>query len=154
MIAVVQRVLSARVTVEGAVVGEIGAGLCVLVAVERDDTDQDVAWMASKLATLRVFRNGDKYFDLDVKQIGGGILLVSNFTVAADTSSGRRPGLSPAAAPDVGRVDFDKLVAAVRGLDVPVQTGQFGAEMKVDIANDGPVTLVVSSRESRRVEAK
>lgn len=135
-------------------VGEIGAGLCVLVAVERDDTDQDVTWMAGKLATLRVFRYGDKYFDLDVKQISGGILLVSNFTVAADTSSGRRPGLSPAAAPDVGRVYFDKLVAAVRALDVPVQTGQFGAEMKVDIANDGPVTLVVSSRESRRVETK
>jgi len=160
MIAVVQRVLEARVTVEGKVVGEIGAGMLVLVAVEVGDEAKDVAWMASKLLTMRIFAQGDKYFDLDLAQMAAaagassGILLVSNFTVAADTSSGRRPSLSNAAPPAQGRELFDALVAEVRkqaggagGTGVRVETGAFGADMRVSLVNDGPVTFLVQSRE-------
>ena len=106
MIAIVQRVLKASVTVNGAIVGQIGAGILALTAVHVDDTAFDIQWMAQKLATIRIFSNGDKYFDQDVKTIGGGILLVSNFTVAADTQSGRRPSLSPAAGPTDGGCRF------------------------------------------------
>ncbi len=148
MIAVVQRVLRGRVTVGGEVVGEIGVGIVVLAAVEVGDTEKDVAWMAGKLATMRIFRNGadaEKYFDWDVKQAGGSSLLVSNFTVAAETGSGRRPSLSNAAGPEKGREMFEKLVAGVRALGVEVETGRFGADMLVEMVNDGPVTLVVES---------
>lgn len=145
MIAVVQRVTEAKVDVDGETVGRIGAGLLVLAAVHRTDTDADVAWTANKLAGLRIFRNGDKYFDADVKQVGGSILLVSNFTVAAATREGRRPSFSAAAETEMGRTLFDKLVDAVRALGVPVETGKFGAEMLVSLANDGPVTVIVDS---------
>ena len=146
MIAVVQRVTEARVVVEGRTVGEIGAGLLVLAAVERGDTAADVEWTASKLAGLRIFRNGEKHFDLDVKQVGGAMLLVSNFTVAGETKKGRRPSLEGAASPEEGRVMFDAFVEAVRRLGVPVATGEFGADMKVSLTNDGPVTFLVRSR--------
>jgi D-tyrosyl-tRNA(Tyr) deacylase len=146
MIAVVQRVTEASVVVEGETVGKIGAGLAVLAAVHRTDTDADVAWTANKLAGLRIFRNGDKYFDADVRQVGGSILLVSNFTVAADTRGGRRPSFIAAAETERGRELFDQLVAAVRVLEVPVETGRFGADMLVSIVNDGPVTVIVDSK--------
>lgn len=146
MKAVVQRVSEARVVVDGRVVGEIGRGIVVLAAVERDDTPADIEWTANKLVGLRIFPNGEKQYDLDVKQIGGGVLLVSNFTVAADTGNGRRPSLIGAASPDVGRVLFDQLVEAVRKTGVTVATGEFGADMKVSLVNDGPVTLRVESR--------
>jgi D-tyrosyl-tRNA(Tyr) deacylase len=147
MIAVVQRVLRGKVMVGANVVGEIGKGLLVLAAVEVGDTEEDVRWTAAKLAGLRIFRSADgsKYFDQDVKQIGGSILLVSNFTVAAETASGRRPSLSNAAPPPEGRVIFDQLVAAVRLQGVPVETGRFGEEMEVELVNDGPVTFLVES---------
>ena len=145
MISVVQRVSSAKVVVDGAVVGQIGRGLCVLAAVHKDDTPDDVQWTANKLAGLRVFPEGDKNFHLDVRQIGGGILLISNFTVAAVTHLGRRPTLEGAADPDKGRAYFDDLLAQVAALEVPVQTGTFRAHMDVTIENDGPITLIVDS---------
>ena len=128
MIAVVQRVSEASVTVDGEVVGRIGPGLLVLAAVHRTDTDSDITWTANKLAGLRIFRNGDKYFDADVKQAGGSILLVSNFTVAANTREGRRPSFIAAA---------------------ETETGRFGADMLVSLVNDGPVTVIVDSTEGR-----
>src|SRR5215213_5616795 len=145
MIAVVQRVTEASVTVAGEVVGKIGHGLAVLIAVHRTDTETDVRWTANKLAGLRIFRQGEKYFDADVRQVGGSILLVSNFTVAADTRGGRRPSFIAAAETERGRELFDQLVAAVRALGVPVETGRFGADMLVSIVNDGPVTVIVDS---------
>lgn len=147
MIAVVQRVLRGKVMVGGYVAGEIRKGLLVLAAVEVGDGAAEVRWMAAKLTTMRIFRSADgsKYFDQDVKQIGGSILLVSNFTVAAETASGRRPSLSNAAPPPEGRVIFDQLVAAVRQQGVPVETGRFGEEMEVELVNDGPVTFLVES---------
>src|ERR1700753_1267693 len=105
MIAVVQRAARGKVTVGEEVVGQIGSGLVVLVSVHADDTDADIAWTANKLATMRIFTNGEKYFDLDVTQIKGSVLLISNFTVAADTRSGRRPSLNAAAPPEKGRID-------------------------------------------------
>ena len=147
MICVVQRVLEAKVTVANETVGAIGPGLLVLAAVEHDDTPADVDWTANKLAALRIFSYGDKYFDLDVKQIGGSILLVSNFTVAAETRRGRRPSLDNAAPPDKGRTLFTQLVTAVQQLGIPVATGQFGADMQVSLTNDGPVTFLVKSKE-------
>lgn len=150
MIAVVQRVSRAQVTVEGRFVGRIAAGILVLAAVETEDTQDDGEWMAAKLLSLRIFRNAEKHFDLDVTQLGpgAGVLLVSNFTVAAETSKGRRPSLSNAAPPERGRVVFDQLVETVRRLAagrVAVETGEFGAMMDVELVNDGPVTFIVES---------
>ena len=148
MIAVVQRVIRASVTVESDLVGEIGPGLVVLAAVHRTDTDADVTWTANKLAGLRIFRSegGIQHFDLDVRQAGGSALLVSNFTVAAATRHGRRPSFDAAAPPEAGRQHFDRLVEAVRALGVTVATGRFGAEMQVSLVNDGPVTVILDSR--------
>jgi D-tyrosyl-tRNA(Tyr) deacylase len=147
MIAVVQRVTAASVVVGGLTVGEIAAGLLVLAAVQVDDTPDDVQWTANKLAALRIFRNREKHFDLDVTHVGGSILLVSNFTVAGKTKHGRRPSFDGAAKPDVGRKLFDDLVAAVKALGIPVATGEFGADMKVSLSNDGPATFIVNSKE-------
>ena len=147
MIAVVQRVTSGRVTVHGRVIGEIGDGLVVLASIERDDGEEHIRWMAEKLIGLRIFRStdGEKHFELDVKQVGGSILLVSNFTVAAATRKGRRPSLDGAADPGRGRVLFDEFVAAVKAHNVPVATGEFGADMSVSIENDGPATFIVGN---------
>ena len=145
MIAVVQRVMEGQVTVDGETVGRIGPGLAVLAAVHRTDVPADIVWTAKKLAGLRIFRNGDKYFDADVTQIGGSILLVSNFTVAANTREGRRPSFIAAAETEKGRELFDLLVNEIRKLGIPVETGRFGADMLVSIVNDGPVTVILDS---------
>ncbi|HWE96794.1 MAG TPA: D-aminoacyl-tRNA deacylase [Tepidisphaeraceae bacterium] len=148
MLCVVQRVLRASVEVDGETVGEIGPGLLALVAVTQSDGPEQVAWIARKLAGLRIFRNGDKHFDLDASQSGGGILLVSNFTVSAATRQGRRPSFDAAADPDTGRKFFDALTQGVRATGVPVATGRFGADMKVELVNDGPATFILDSEES------
>lgn len=150
---IVQRVTQAAVTVDDQIVGQIGPGLVALVAVVRDDQPGDASWMAEKLAGLRVFRAGDgKHFDRDVRQIDGGILMVSNFTVAAETRKGRRPSFDPAAEPDMARQLFDQLAQAARALGVNVATGQFAADMRVTLTNDGPATFIVDSRASLRNE--
>ena len=148
MIAVLQRVTSARVEVDGQPVGVIGPGLLALVAVHATDTPADIAWTAAKLTALRIFRNGDKHFDVDVKQAGGSVLLVSNFTVAAATRQGRRPSFDAAASPERGRQLFDALAEAVRAQGLQVETGVFGADMAVTLTNDGPVTVLIDSRKS------
>ena len=145
MIAILQRVLRASVTVDEKLIGEIGPGLLALVAITASDGPVQIAWMARKIVGLRIFRNGDKHFDLDVQQAGGSVLLVGNFTVAAATRHGRRPSFDAAADPAAGRLAFDALVEAVRATGIPVATGQFGADMKVELVNDGPVTVIVDS---------
>ena len=145
MICVVQRVLEARVDVAGQTVGQIGPGLLVLASVVHDDTPADAEWTAAKLVGLRIFRNGEKHFDQDVTQVGGSILLVSNFTVAAETRRGRRPSLDRAAGPELGEKLFNHLVEAVKNLGVPVATGQFGANMQIHLVNDGPATFIVET---------
>jgi D-tyrosyl-tRNA(Tyr) deacylase len=148
MIAVVTRVISAAVEVDGRTVGQIGHGLLVLAAVCRDDTDADLQWMSEKLVSLRVFRDesGEKHFDRDVRQVGGSLLLVSNFTVAAATAKGRRPSLDAAMPPAEASQVFARFVEMVRQQGVTVETGQFGASMRVSSVNDGPVTFIVDSR--------
>ena len=148
MMAVIQRVTEARVTVGEAIVGEIGAGVVALVSVVREDEAKDVAWMAGKLTALRIFRDstGEKHFDRSVLDVDGGVLLVSNFTVAADTKRGRRPSFDPAAAPETGRVVFDQLIDAVRATGVRLATGEFGGDMRVSLVNDGPATFILDSR--------
>jgi D-aminoacyl-tRNA deacylase len=145
MIAIVQRVTEAEVSVAGKVVGRIDRGLLVLAAVTRDDTPAEAEWMAGKLATLRIFRAEGKHFEADVTQVGGAILLVSNFTVAARTRHGRRPSLDAAAEPSRAQEIFDQLVAAVSKLNIPVATGQFGGDMRVSLTNEGPATFIVDS---------
>lgn len=145
MIAVVQRVVEARVIVDDETIGEIGRGLLALVAVHRADTTDDVSWVAGKMVALRIFRNDEKHFDLNVMQAKGSILLVSNFTVAADTRQGRRPSFDAAADPQKGQQLFDALVQAVRAAGVEAQTGRFGADMRVHLVNDGPVTVLLDS---------
>jgi D-tyrosyl-tRNA(Tyr) deacylase len=148
MIAVIQRVLEGKVEVAGEVVGEIGHGILALVAVVAEDGAEDVQWMANKLASIRMFRSadGEKHFEFDVREIGGAILLVSQFTLAAQTRKGRRPSFEKAATPEMGRKWFDELVKAVGALNIPVATGQFAADMKVSLVNDGPVTFILDSR--------
>ena len=147
MITIVQRVLEASVKVDGAVIGAIGPGLLALSAVCKGDGDKEIEWTAAKLAGLRIFRDatGEKHFDRDVRDIGGSILLVSNFTVAGATRQGRRPSLDRAAEPAVAEAMFARLVEAVRRQNVPVETGKFQADMKVSLVNDGPVTFIVDS---------
>jgi len=149
VICVVQRVTEAAVRVHEQTVGAIGTGLVVLAAVCADDTDADAQWTAQKLVNLRIFRNGDKHFDVDVRQAHGSVLLVSNFTVAAATRYGRRPSFEAAADPATGARLFHAFVAAVRDTGVPVETGQFGADMRVHLVNDGPVTVLIDSAEAR-----
>jgi D-tyrosyl-tRNA(Tyr) deacylase len=145
VIAILQRVLRASVTVDEKIVGEIGPGLVALVAVTKNDGPEQVQWMAKKIAGLRLFRSGDKHFDIDVQQAGGSVLLISNFTVSAATRQGRRPSFDTAADPQTGKVLFDALVEAVRASGVPIATGQFGADMKVELVNDGPATFILDS---------
>ena len=149
MIAVVQRVTEASVHVGNEIVGAIGPGLAGLVAICADDTSSDVEWMARKLTGLRIFRQGEKHFELDVTQVDGSILLVSNFTVAAATGHGRRPSFAAAAPAAKGQQLFDDLTRAVNDLGIPVRTGRFGADMRVHLVNDGPVTVILNSRDGR-----
>jgi D-tyrosyl-tRNA(Tyr) deacylase len=115
------------------------------VAVTRSDTPAEAEWMAGKLAAMRIFRADGKHFEADVTQVGGGILLVSNFTVSAKTKKGRRPSLDGAAEPAQAQELFDHLVAAARKLNIPVATGSFGADMRVSLTNEGPATFIVDS---------
>ena len=147
MITIVQRVTRAEVVVDGRVVGSIGQGLLALAAVVRDDAERDLEWTAAKLAGLRIFRNGDgsKHFDRDVRDVGGSVLLVSNFTVSASTKQGRRPSLDRAADPVTAERMFARFVELTRAQGVPVETGQFGGDMRVSLTNDGPATFVLDS---------
>ena len=148
MITIVQRVLEAKVMVGQEVVGAIGPGLVALAAVVKADTDREIEWTAGKLAGLRIFRAGGKHFDKDVREVGGSVLLVSNFTAAASTRQGRRPSLDRAAEPAVAKMMFAKLVDAVRAQGLNVQTGRFAADMKVSLVNDGPATFILDSAAS------
>jgi D-tyrosyl-tRNA(Tyr) deacylase len=147
MITIVQRVSEAKVVVDGEIAGAIGPGLLALAAVVKGDTDRDLEWTAAKLVALRIFRSddGQKHFDKDVREIGGSILLVSNFTVSASTKQGRRPSLDRAADPATAQAMFAKFVDAVKAQQVPVETGRFAADMKVSLTNDGPATFILDS---------
>jgi D-tyrosyl-tRNA(Tyr) deacylase len=149
MRAVVQRVLEARVRVGDRVVGEIGAGLLVLVGVGRDDGPEDVRYLAGKLPNLRVFRGEEgKDIDRSVADIGGALLVVSQFTLFGDARGQRRPSFLDAAPPAQARALYEDLVRELRAASVPVATGEFQAMMRVELVNDGPVTLLLDSKKT------
>ncbi|KRA99397.1 D-tyrosyl-tRNA(Tyr) deacylase [Devosia sp. Root685] len=140
MRALVQRVQSASVTVDSAITGQIGSGLLVLVCAMEGDTDDLAPWLAQKIAKLRIFNDADGRMNRSVLDIGGSALVVSQFTLAADTK-GNRPGFSRAAPPERGRDLYEKFSAALAATGLPVANGIFGADMKVALVNDGPVTI-------------
>ena len=141
MRAVVQRVTEAEVTVEGAVVGSIGAGLCVLVGATHDDTPAVAAKLATRLAKLRVFADDEAKMNRSVLDIGGGVLVISQFTLYGDTRRGNRPGYTDAAHPDHAEPLIEQVVDELRGHGLEVATGRFGANMDVRLLNQGPVTI-------------
>jgi D-aminoacyl-tRNA deacylase len=141
MKAVLQRVAEARVVIAGETVGQIGAGLLVLVCAERGDTETQADKLLAKILKLRIFSDPAGKMNLSVQDVKGGLLLVSQFTLAADASGGNRPSFTGAAAPDEGRRLYDYFVAQARAQHPEVQTGQFAADMKVHLVNDGPVTI-------------
>jgi D-tyrosyl-tRNA(Tyr) deacylase len=146
MRAVIQRVSRASVTVDGEVVGEIGAGLLVLLGVEQGDTQDDVVWMANKVVGLRVFEDSEGKMNLDVGEVGGAVLAVSQFTLLGDCRKGRRPSFVAAARPDEANALYRSFVAEVIGQGLEVAEGRFQQRMEVELVNDGPVTLQVDSR--------
>jgi D-aminoacyl-tRNA deacylase len=143
MRAVVQRVAAARVVVDGEGVGEIGPGLCVLLGVARGDDEAAAKRFAEKVARLRIFENEEGKFDRSVLDTGGSALVVSNFTLIADTAKGNRPSFTEAAPPEDADRLYEAFCSALRALGAPVETGTFGARMEVELVNDGPVTIVL-----------
>jgi D-tyrosyl-tRNA(Tyr) deacylase len=143
MRAVVQRVSEARVVVDGEVAGAIGAGLCVLLGVARGDEQSDAERLAGRVARLRIFENEEGKFDRSLLDTGGGALVVSQFTLLADTSKGNRPSFTGAAEPELAEPLYQAFCAALRALGVSVEIGLFGARMRVELANDGPVMIVL-----------
>lgn len=145
MRALLQRVAHASVTVDGQVIGQTGPGLLVLVCAMQGDTEAQADQLAAKIAKLRIFTDEAGKMNRSVRDIGGTALVVSQFTLAADTSRGNRPGFSTAAAPDEGKRLYECFAAELAAQGVPVETGQFGADMKVELLNDGPVTIWMES---------
>ena len=150
MRAVVQRVSSASVSIDGEEVSRIGAGLVVLAAVGRDDTDADADYIVEKTVHLRVFSDAEGRFDRSVLDVGGSLLVVSQFTLYGDVRRGRRPSFTEAAPPAEAEERFAALVERFRATGVPVGTGQFQAMMDVALVNDGPVTLILDSADRHR----
>jgi D-tyrosyl-tRNA(Tyr) deacylase len=146
MRAVVQRVTGSRVTVGESVSGEIGKGLMVLLGIEDGDTDKDVIYMADKITELRIFEDGDGKMNLSMQEVGGEMLVVSQFTLLGDCRKGRRPSFIGAARPEKAESLYLDFVNACRSKGVHVEEGVFQAEMLVHITNDGPVTLIIDSR--------
>jgi D-tyrosyl-tRNA(Tyr) deacylase len=145
MRAVLQRVRRAKVTVGGEVTGEIGPGWLVLLGVAPGDSPKDVDWLADKVANLRAFPDADGKMNLSVPDVGGAVLVVSQFTLYGDCRKGRRPSFTGAAGPAVAEPLYEAFVAALRALGVPVATGRFAADMQVELVNDGPVTFVIET---------
>ncbi len=143
---VVQRVTDAQVTVDGQVVGQIGPGLCVLVGVEKGDTEKDAQYMAGKIAKLRIFEDADDKMNLSVLDKGGAVLAVSQFTLLGDARGQNRPGFTQAELPEPANALYEALCAGLVSLGVPVQKGVFRTHMQVHLTNDGPVTLLLDSK--------
>ncbi|MBO0697005.1 MAG: D-tyrosyl-tRNA(Tyr) deacylase [Zavarzinella sp.] len=149
MRAVLQRVRSSRVVVADEVVGEIGRGLLVLLGVRTGDTEAQARWLADKIVGLRIFEDDQGKMNVSVADIGGSVLVVSQFTLYGDCEKGRRPSFIDAARPEVAEPLYERFADAVRLHGVPVATGRFGAMMQVELVNDGPVTLILDAPELR-----
>lgn len=147
MIAVIQRVSRSSVTIDGHVKASIGNGLLVLVGIENADGAEDIQWLASKIVNLRIFNDDAGVMNLSVRDIGGDIIVVSQFTLHASTKKGNRPSYLRAAKPDVAIPIYNRFTETLsREMGKPVQTGEFGADMKVDLLNDGPVTIIIDTK--------
>ena len=146
MRAVIQRVKSAAVTVDGEVVGQIGRGLLVLAGVAKYDGQADISYLTNKIANLRVFPDHDKLLHFTTTEVGGSILVVSQFTVLGDCRKGRRPSFDQSAPPDLAEKVYKEFVSALARTGLPVATGRFRAMMEVSLINDGPVTLLLDSK--------
>ena len=144
---VIQRVSKASVTINGNISGKIGAGLLVLVGIEDADTDEDIEWLSNKVTNLRVFNDADGVMNVSVKEIAGDILLVSQFTLHASTKKGNRPSYIRASKPEFAIPVYEKFRKKLeQDLGKPIPAGEFGADMKVELLNDGPVTIVIDSK--------
>lgn len=147
MRAVLQRVRRAKVTVRDETTGEIGIGWLVLLGIAPNDSKKEIDWLAEKVANLRAFADDAGKMNLSVQDVNGAVLVVSQFTLYGDCSKGRRPSFTSAAPPQVAEPIYEAFVNALKALGVPVATGRFGADMQVELVNDGPVTFVVDSKE-------
>jgi D-tyrosyl-tRNA(Tyr) deacylase len=144
---VIQRVVRASVTIDGQVKGAIGAGLLVFVGIEDADTADDMEWISAKIVNFRIFNDANDVMNLSVKDVQGDVLLISQFTLHASTKKGNRPSYLKAAKPDVAIPVYEKLIVQLeKQLEKSIQTGTFGADMKVELLNDGPVTIIVDSK--------
>ena len=147
MRAVIQRVTSARVVIGDEVAGAIDRGLLVLLGVAPTDTPDDATWLADKIVGLRIFNDAEGKMNLGVQEVGGAVLVVSQFTLYGDCRKGRRPSFIGAAGPDIAVPRYEAFVDAVKALGIPTATGRFGAMMQVELVNDGPVTLILDTRD-------
>ncbi|MDI9859276.1 MULTISPECIES: D-aminoacyl-tRNA deacylase [Flectobacillus] len=147
MIAVIQRVSEASVTIDNHVKGSIGAGFMILLGITHTDTQEDVEWLSKKIVGMRIFSDEEGKMNLDLKAIEGDILLISQFTLHASTKKGNRPSFIEAAKPDIAIPLYESMIAQLeKELGKSIQTGEFGADMKVALINDGPVTIVIDSK--------
>src|SRR5262245_8099104 len=147
MRAVLQRVSCAKVSIAGETVGEIGGGLLVLLGVTLADTPEQAQWLAEKIAGLRIFNDADGKMNRDVTEVGGSMLIVSQFTLYGDCRKGRRPSFIDAAPPPIAIPLYESFINSVKALGIPVATGRFGADMQVELVNDGPVTIIVDTKQ-------
>ena len=145
MRAVIQRVATARVEVDGETVGSIGHGLLALLGVAASDGEADADWLLDKMIDLRIFQNADGKFECSLREIGGELLVVSQFTLLADTRKGRRPSFTDAARPEHAVPLYEYFATQARARGIPTSTGRFGASMQVALVNDGPVTIILDS---------
>lgn len=147
MIAVIQRVSEASVTIDNHVKGSIGAGFMILLGITHTDTQEDVEWLSKKIVGMRIFSDEEGKMNLDLKSVEGNILLISQFTLHASTKKGNRPSFIEAAKPDIAIPLYESMIAQLeKELGKSIQTGEFGADMKVALINDGPVTIVIDSK--------
>ncbi len=147
MIAVVQRVSEASVKIDGIVKGQIGLGFMVLLGITHSDTDEDLEWLAKKIIGLRVFGDEEGKMNLDIKTVNGNVLLISQFTLHASTKKGNRPSFIEAARPEIAIPFYEKMITKLSSeLNKTIETGEFGADMKVALINDGPVTIIIDSK--------
>lgn len=147
MIAVIQRVSQASVTIDGKIKGKIDNGFLVLLGITHDDSAEDIEWLSKKIIGMRIFGDEEGKMNLDIQQIDGNVLLISQFTLHASTKKGNRPSFIQAARPEMAIPLYEKMITSLSNLlGKPIETGEFGADMKVSLVNDGPVTIIIDSK--------
>ncbi len=146
MRAVIQRVKSAEVWVDGRLTGKIGKGLLIFIGVAKGDGEDDLNYLASKIPNLRIFEDESEKFNLSLKEIGGELLVVSQFTLYGDLRKGRRPSFTEAEEPSIAKALYERFISELKSQGIPIQTGEFQAKMEVHLVNDGPVTLLLDSK--------